>query len=183
MKVERHVFVDAKDVREQDTAGFFGIAPGKLIRLKYGPAIRITSVGKQGSTLVVKGERLSAEEAAKEATIKGVLNWLAKGDAHPAEFRLYENLFKVPKPELDAENAEARRKEINFDSAHFYPKALINKGLLEKINKDSRFQFERLGFFSVDLDTNFGEKKYVFNRILESQSKLKEDKAKAPKAK
>ena len=183
MKVERHVFVDAKDVKEQDTPGFFGIAPGKIIRLKYGPAVRITSVGKQGKTLVVKGERLTADEAAKESAIKGVLNWLSKSDSHPAEFRLYEVLFKVPKPELNAESFEARQKEINFDSAHFYPHGLINKGLIDKIAKDTRLQFERLGFFSVDYDTNFGEKKFVFNRILESQSKLKDEKAKAPKAK
>ena len=168
------MLVEKSDVRLQDSKGFFGIAPGKVIRLKYGPAVRITSVTQKGETFNVEGETLTEEEVAKLPTVKGVLNWISKKDGLKCEFRLYEKLFLVEKPELDAEDAEARRKEINPNSLVVCPHALINKAQAGSIKADSRFQFERLGFFSVDPDSDLEKHKFVFNRILETQSKKKE---------
>ncbi len=106
--------------------------------------------------------------------IKGVLNWIAKKDGLKCEFRLYEKLFLVERPELNPEDQDARRKEINPNSLVVCPHALINKSLASSIKPDSRFQFERLGFFSVDLDSDIEKHKFVFNRILETQTKKKD---------
>lgn len=167
------MFVEKKDIKLQDEKNFFGIAPGKIIRLKYGPAIKITSVVKAGNSFEVKGERISEEEAAKGPQIKGVLNWVSKNDALRCEFRLYEKLFIVEKPTLSGDDPIARKKEINPNSLTVCPNAVINKTLAKSLTKESRFQFERIGFFSVDYDSNFEKGKYVFNRILESQTKMK----------
>jgi glutaminyl-tRNA synthetase len=183
--LERHVYVDAKDVSLEEPKSlntknpekvvlFYGIAPGKIVRLKYGPAIKITSVEKTPKGLNVKAERLSEEEAAK-LKIKGVLNWISKKDGQKCELRLYSTLFQVPVPKLDASDPESRRKELNPDSLKICPNALVNKHILKDLKKDSKFQFERLGFFSVDYDTDIPKGKYVFNLILQSQSKLKDD--------
>lgn len=164
--------MEKDDVRTQDEKNFFGIAPGKLIRLKYGPALKITSVTKVGHSFEIKAERISEEEAAK-ATIKGVLNWISKQDAVKAEFRLYQKLFIVEKPVMDAKDPEGRKKEINPHSVSISQNALINKHLIKSLDKTPRYQFERLGFFFVDYDTNVEKGRYVFNRILETQTKKK----------
>jgi glutaminyl-tRNA synthetase len=172
MTLTKHVFVEKADIRTQDEKNFFGIAPGKLIRLKYGPALKITSVTKAGHSFDVKAERITEEEAAK-TTIKGVLNWVSKEDALKCEFRLYTKLFSVEKPTLDAKDPEGRKKELSPDSVSVCQNAVINKHMTKSLTKDSRYQFERLGFFSVDYDTNIEKGKYVFNRILETQTKKK----------
>lgn len=167
------MLVEKKDVRTQDEKNFFGIAPNKVIRLKYGPAIKITSVVKAGNTFEIKAERVSDEEVSKLPTIKGVLNWISKRDALKCEFRLYERLFDVEKPTLAGEDLAERKKELNPNSLTVCPNAVVNKNIVKGLTKESRFQFERLGFFCVDLDSNFEKGKYVFNRILQSQTKLK----------
>ena len=165
--------VEKADVRLEDSKGFFGIAPGKVIRLKYGPAIKITSVKETGSSFNVEAERISEEEVAKLPTIKGVLNWISKKDGLKCEFRIYENLFLVEKPELDATNLEARKKEINPNSFRSCPNALFNKSQVSTLKSETRFQFERIGFFVVDKDSDFTKSKLVFNRILQTQGNKK----------
>ena len=73
MTLEREVFVDRSDVREVDSKDFYGIAPGKIIRLKYGPGVRISDkFVKDDSGRVTKifATRLPADED-KKTKIKG----------------------------------------------------------------------------------------------------------------
>jgi glutaminyl-tRNA synthetase len=66
------------------------------------------------------------------------LHWLSNEDAVPAEFKLYDRLFKTPSPGA-LESIEAG---INPDSL------IVRKGLVSKDSlKEERVQFERLGFF------------------------------------
>lgn len=127
---------------------------------------------KAGHSFEVKAERISEDEAAK-AGIKGFLNWLSKNDAVKAEFRMYSKLFLAEKPVLDAKDPESRKKELNPNSMSICQNALINKNLVKSLDKTTRYQFERLGYFFVDYDTNLEKGKYVFNRILETQTKKK----------
>lgn len=43
-KLESNVYVDKADVRKEDSKEFFGCAPGKIVRLRYGPFVKILSV-------------------------------------------------------------------------------------------------------------------------------------------
>lgn len=168
--------VEKEDVRSEDTKGFFGIAPGKVIRLKYGPAIKITTVASSPSGWEVKAECLSEESAEKLPTIKGVLNWLSESDSQRAEFRLYSKLFVVPKPVLDANSHEARMKEMDLNSKVVCANARVNKHMLSLFTPESRFQFERIGFFYLDPESDVAGGKIVFNRIIETQNKKKDAK-------
>jgi glutaminyl-tRNA synthetase len=172
----RHIMVEKEDVRKEDAKGFFGIAPGKVIRLKYGPAIKITGVTQTHTNLDVKAEVLPEEEAEKLPTIKGVLNWVSKTDSVKAEFRLFTKLFVVPKPVLDANSQEARMKEMDLNSKVVCHNAKINKSMLDKLTPESRFQFERIGFFYLDPESDVANGKIIFNRIIETQNKKKETK-------
>ncbi len=47
-KLSSKVYVERSDVREKDEQGFYGCAPGKIVRLRYGPFIRVISVDGSG---------------------------------------------------------------------------------------------------------------------------------------
>jgi glutaminyl-tRNA synthetase len=90
-----------------------------------------------------------------------VIHWLSCADAIAAEIRLYDRLFTVPEPDAD--------KEIDF-CTYLNPDSLITvQGWVEACVKDakpeSRYQFERLGYFCADRrDHRPG--KPVFNRTV-----------------
>lgn len=46
--LSNRVYVERSDVREKDESGFFGCAPGKMVRLRYGPFLRVISVDATG---------------------------------------------------------------------------------------------------------------------------------------
>ena len=63
--------MEKDDVREKDENKFYGIAPGKHVRLRYGPIIYIESVASD----LVKARVLSDEETSK-TKVKGILHWI-----------------------------------------------------------------------------------------------------------
>jgi glutaminyl-tRNA synthetase len=89
-----------------------------------------------------------------------------------AEVRLYTNLFDIKEPSKE-DNWE---KFINLNSEVVISEALVDPcfEIKSKRNIFEKYQFERLGFFSVDTDTT--DEKLVFNRTVslkESYSKFK----------
>merc|ERR1711934_721213 len=66
-----------------------------------------------------------------------------------AEFRLYENLFEVPRP---SELGEDWERAINPNSE------VVVRGYVDAFvgaaKPDQKFQLERIGYFNVDPDTN-----------------------------
>ena len=102
--------------------------------------------------------------------LKGYIHWVSKEHSIDAQVRLYNYLFKLP--DLPKDNW--------IDSVN--PESLIVKNnaklwnSLKDSNEESRYQFERIGYFVYDRDsfTKLGDNKLVFNRIVE----LKESKEK-----
>ena len=90
--------------------------------------------------------------------IKGTIHWVSAAHAIDAEVRLYDRLFTVPEPD----------SEGDF-KAHINPHSLeVITGKCEPNLKDAkpelRYQFERLGYFTLDPDTKPG--KPVLNRTI-----------------
>ena len=79
----------------------------------------------------------------------------------PAEVRLYDRLFGVEAPERD--------KDVDYKT-HLNPKSLETltgcrvEPSLASAKPGERVQFERLGYFCVDLDSKPGA--LVFNRTI-----------------
>lgn len=38
------IYVDSADVRKEDHKKFYGMAPGKIVRLRFGPFVKVLSV-------------------------------------------------------------------------------------------------------------------------------------------
>lgn len=169
--LERSDFSGTTDTSEDNQRG---ITVGSLVRLKYGPMLRVTKVSMNESNSVTKATAEIVEEIPDmQASSKPkVVNWVSKEDATPCQLKLYEQLFLVEKPSQPADDPQQRKAEVNPRSLRLMSQAVVNKSVLDQIAVQGRYQFERLGYFSLDQDqSDIGSSRLVFNRIIESQSK------------
>jgi glutaminyl-tRNA synthetase len=94
--------------------------------------------------------------------VKGTLHWLSAAHALKAEVRLYERLFTAENP-MDVPDNKDWRDVLNPHSVDIVQDARVEPGLAGAA-PGARFQFERLGYFCVDLDARPGAP--VFNRTV-----------------
>ncbi|WP_340121975.1 glutamine--tRNA ligase/YqeY domain fusion protein [Methylobacter svalbardensis] len=92
--------------------------------------------------------------------VKGVIHWVSEQHSQPAELRLYDRLFNVPNPDNEPNFLDA----INPNSLEVLTDCRVEASLANP-QPESRYQFERIGYFCFDaLDSIDG--KLVFNRTV-----------------
>ncbi|RAL47255.1 hypothetical protein DM860_013220 [Cuscuta australis] len=156
------IYIEHSDFRMKDSKDYYGLAPGKFVLLRYAFPIKCTEVilGDEKETVI----ELRAEyDPSKAVKPKGVLHWVAEPSpgVNPlkAEVRLFEKLFLSENPgELDN-----WLDDLNPQSKVVMPNAYAVPSLCNAAVGD-KFQFERLGYFSVDKDST--AQKLVFNRTV-----------------
>ncbi|KAM7442173.1 putative glutamine--tRNA ligase, partial [Porites harrisoni] len=160
------IFIEQSDFKEVSEKGFRRLTPDQSVGLKYaGMVIKLDKIVKDSSgkvtELLVNCE--STETAQKP---KAFIHWVSS--PLTCEVRLYERLFRHKNPEDPSEVPGGFITDCNKDSLTVIPNALVEKSVKDA-NVYDKFQFERIGFFSVDPDAS--KKKLVFNRTIS----LKED--------
>jgi glutaminyl-tRNA synthetase len=100
----------------------------------------------------------SDETPLSSAAIKGTIHWVSAKHAIDAEVRLYDRLFTVPEPDATGDF----KSNINPHSLEIVTGKL--EPSLGEASPEARYQFERLGYFALDSDSNPG--KLVFNRTI-----------------
>ncbi|HXF83325.1 MAG TPA: glutamine--tRNA ligase/YqeY domain fusion protein [bacterium] len=160
----RVLYIDRDDFMEQPPPGFHRLAPGGRVRLRHAYVIRCDAVVRDGRGDVVE-LRCTYDPATLRAQpaggrVKGTIHWVSAAHAAPAELRLYQHLFAVPDP-------EAAGGEI---TDHLRPDSLtVVRGVVEPSvladPPDTRYQFERLGYFWQD-PVDSQPDALVFNRII-----------------
>lgn len=156
------VYIEHSDFRMKDSKDYYGLAPGKSVLLRYAFPIKCTEVifGDDKETVV----EIHAEyDPSKKTKPKGVLHWVAQPspgvDPLKVEVRLFDKLFLSENPaELDNWLAD-----LNPHSKEVITEAYAVPTLASAVLGD-KFQFERLGYFSVDSDST--SEKLVFNRTV-----------------
>src|SRR5207249_4840251 len=78
--------------------------------------------------------------------VKGTIHWVSASHSIPAEVRLYDHLFTVPKPD----DVDEWRSILNPNSLEVVRGARLEPALAG-VPPGSIFQFERQGYFCVDL--------------------------------
>ncbi len=158
------VYIDEEDFRMQDDPSYYGLAPGKTAGLRYAGYVKVVDVVTDPATGKVTELRAEYDHERKAAgKVKGNLHWVsgsAPGVAPPAvEVRLYDHLFhtEVPGSTGDWES------ELNPKSEVVLRTAVANPSLLARTKHLDRFQFERVGYFVADKDSDFAAGKLVFN--------------------
>ena len=162
----RELFIEADDFAEAPPPGWQRLTPGGEVRLRYSYVMRCDEAVKDATGKVVE-LRCSIDHNTlgknpEGRKVKGVIHFLSCEHALPAEIRLYDRLFTVPEPDAD--------REVDFCS-HLNPASLtVAQGWVESCVKDAppetRYQFERLGYFCTDRRDHQPGKKLVFNRTV-----------------
>lgn len=166
------IYLDAADFRKEDSPDFFGLAPNKAVGLKYhgGNLVCDEVVEQKGKITELKCHMDTAEGRPKPKTY---LSWVPS-DGIRAEVRVYNELFTVPEPSDLWEDELNPKSEIVYEQAILDPSIKevsgIDKQNVDKWKSNTVVQFERLGYFVVDIDTTYdsksGEGALVFNRTV-----------------
>lgn len=163
----RELYIEREDFMEDPPGKFFRLSPGKEVRLRSAYIIRCESVEKDPDTGTITVIHCTYDPLTRsgmpdsQRKVKGTLHWVSVPHAITAEIRLYDRLFTIPDPD-NGEEGKTYMDYLNSDSL----KKIT--GYLEpsvgEAKTDEKFQFERLGYFVVDNDSEPGN--LVFNRIV-----------------
>ena len=164
-KIGREVWIERTDYEETPPKGFFRLFPGNKVRLKYGHVVECTGAEKdaQGQVTQVLAKLIpdtkSGTPGADSVKVKGVITWVGADDGVAAEVRLYERLFSDPQPDAGGKDFLAC---LNPDSLRVVT-AYVEPSLAQ-CSGDTRFQFERHGYFVSDRIDHVPGSKPVFNK-------------------
>ncbi len=167
MPFSRELYIERDDFMEEPPKKFFRLTPGKEVRLKGAYIIMCTGCTKDADGNVVEiqctydPDTLSGS-AGSQRKVKGTLHWVSARHCVDAEIRLYDRLFAVENPSADTEHDF--RELLNPDSLRVLSNAKIEPFLAETAKVGDTFQFQRIGYFTVDQDTTEGH--LVFNRTI-----------------
>ena len=167
MPFSRELYIERDDFMEEPPKKFFRLTPGKEVRLKGAYIIMCTGCTKDADGNVVEiqctydPDTLSGS-AGSQRKVKGTLHWVSARHCVNAEVRLYDRLFAVENPSADTEHDF--RELLNPDSLRVINDAKIEPFLAETAKEGDTFQFQRIGYFTVDQDSTEGH--LVFNRTI-----------------
>jgi glutaminyl-tRNA synthetase len=148
----RTIYIERDDFQEEPEKGFFRLAPGREVRLRFAYIVRCEEVIKNEAGEVVE-LRVSYDPASRGGTapdgrkVKGTIHWVSAAHAMDAEVRLYDRLFTTPNP--GGKNEADYRSTLNPKSIETLSGCKLEPSLAQAGVED-RFQFERLGYFCLD---------------------------------
>ena len=160
----RELYIERDDFMEAPPKKFFRLAPRREVRLRYGYFITCTDVVKDEAGEVVElrctyDPETRGGQSPDGRKVKGTIHWVSARHAMEAEVRLYEHLFTSERPDDEDDFLST----LNPDSLEVVADAKVEPCLADA-RPGERFQFERLGYFAVDLDSETGSP--VFNRTV-----------------
>ena len=163
----RNLYIEQDDFLENPPKKFYRLTPGREVRLRYGYFIKCVSVVKDPGTGEVLEVHCTYDPETRSGFAPGgrkvdaTIHWVSAAHSVPAEVRLYDRLFRVADPlGGDADFTEflnPNAREI-LNSCRLEPS-------LASAEPGSRFQFERLGYFTAD-PVDSSDTALVFNRTV-----------------
>jgi glutaminyl-tRNA synthetase len=158
----RTIFIERDDFMEDPPKKFFRLAPGREVRLRSAYFITCTSVVKDAKGEIVE-LRATYDPATRGGDApdgrrpKATLHWVSAEHALDCEVRLYDRLFRSENPEESGDFLA----DLNPESLEVIASAKVEPSV-RGAAEETRYQFERLGYFCVDRDAK--PERLVFNR-------------------
>jgi len=164
----REIYIETDDFMEDPPKKFFRLQPGGEVRLRYAYILKCESVIKDADGNIVElrasidpeSKRGGATSARK---VKGTIHWVSASHAVDAEVRLYDRLFTQEEPDAQKEGKDYRSL-LNPESMVKLEGCKLEASLGEASDQ-TRYQFERLGYFCADQQSN-QDGKPVFHRTI-----------------
>jgi glutaminyl-tRNA synthetase len=162
----KEIWIERDDFTENPPTGWQRLTLGGEVRLRYSYVMRCDEAIKDNAGNIIElrcsvdHDTLGKNPAGRK--VKGVIHWLSVEHALPAEIRLYDRLFTVPEPDND--------KTRNFCEFINPTSLTVVQGWVEPVVRDAapetRYQFERLGYFCTDRYEHQPGGKLTFNRTV-----------------
>lgn len=162
----KELYIEQDDFMEDPPKKYFRLAPGNEVRLRYAYFVKCVDVVKDASGKVVE-VKCTYDPASKGGNspdgrkVKGTIHWVSQKYAIQAEARLYDRLFNTEDPE---ECLEGQDYKSNLNPESLKIQTCYVEPSLKTAQKLDKFQFERIGYFSVDYDS--APDRLVFNRTV-----------------
>jgi glutaminyl-tRNA synthetase len=164
----RELYIEKEDFREVANKKFFRLKLGREVRLKNAYIIKADSVEKDenGEVTVIHctydvDSKSGSGSAASQRKVKGTIHWVSAAHAIKCEVRLYDRLFTDEAP--DSHKDVDFKEFINPNSLEVISEAFVEPSLATA-QKGDNFQFQRLGYFNIDVDST--PERLVFNRTV-----------------
>ncbi len=163
----RELYIEQDDFREVPPPKYYRLSPGKEVRLRNAYFVTAQSVVKDEAGNVVE-VHCTYDPASRGGNspdgrkVKSTMHWVSARHALSAEVRIYEKLFTNPNPG-DVPEGGSFLDNLNPNSLEIVSDAKLEPSLAKAKHED-RYQFERVGYFCLDVDST--PEKMVFNRTL-----------------
>lgn len=163
------VYIDGSDFKENPEKGFRRLSLNQTVGLKHAGLVITVVEAVKSSDGSISELKVNAEPVSSTNKPKAFIQWVSNPVS--VQVRLYERLFNHKNPEDTNEVPNGFLSDINPNSLKvemgFADQSLLSAKPFDK------FQFERIGFFSVDPDST--KNTLIFNRTVT----LKEDAGKS----
>ena len=164
------IYIERDDFSEHPPKGWQRLTLGGEVRLRYSYIIKCDEVIKDENGQIIElkcsidHDTLGKKPEGRK--VKGVIHWLSTEHAVPATVRLYDRLFTTERP--DAMRGEDGEYLPFTDFINPNSVAEITawvEPVANTLNKESHWQFERLGYFVTDRYDHQSDKP-VFNKTV-----------------
>ena len=157
------LYIEQDDFMEDPPKKFFRLGPDREVRLRYAYFITCNDVIKDSKGNISElhctyDPETKGGNAPDGRKVKATLHWVSANHAMEAEVRLYDRLFKVQSPDAEDNFIDT----LNPDSLMVMKDCKLEPALAEA-EIGAPIQFERLGYFCKDIDSN---KIPIFNRTV-----------------
>ena len=164
--LSKTLYIERDDFMEIPAKGYFRLAPGAEVRLRYAYIVKCVKVVKNASNEIEEihctydPDTKSGTTGAKTRKVKGNIHWLSSKHAQKGEVRLYDRLFSNSHPDVSSRDYKVLLNAHSKEIISAYIESSLNEAQPEE-----HFQFERNGYFVTDrVDTKPGRP--VFNRAV-----------------
>ena len=160
----RELYIEKDDFLEDPPKKFFRLSPGNEVRFKFAYYITCNDVIKDDDGNIVElhcsyDKETKGGRSSDGRKVKGTIHWVSAKHCFPAEVRLYDRLFTSISPDSETDYLDS----INTDSLEILTNCLVEPDL-QQLSTDIPVQFERIGYFFKDSDSN--RNSLIFNRTV-----------------
>ncbi len=165
------IYIEHDDFAEEPPKGWKRLTLGGEVRLRHGYVIRCDEVVKDENGQVIElkcsidHDTLGKNPEGRK--VKGVIHWVSAEHATPIKVRLYDRLFTVERPDaVRGDDGEYLpfTDFLNPNSAQEI--TAFAESVVNDLPPESRWQFERVGYFVTDRHDHKQGEMPVFNRTV-----------------
>ena len=163
--ISRTIYIEKTDFMEEPVKGYFRLAPGKEVRLRWAYYLKCEDFVKDENGEVVElictyDPETKGGQSPDGRKVKGTIHWVDAASAIDAEVRLYDKLLLCQSlSDVEGDWLE----QLNPDSLKVLTGCKVEPALAT-VQPGYRCQFERTGYFCCDPDST--PEKLVFNRTV-----------------